>query len=76
LHVWGRKDFESPKILLMKEGYKMNLMMRLFKEEDGQGMTEYALIIGIIAVVLIGTLALFKDKLVTIFEGITNSTEV
>ncbi len=54
----------------------MNLMMRLFKEEDGQGMTEYALIIGIIAVVLIGTLALFKDKLVTIFEGITNSTEV
>lgn len=60
----------------MKEGKKMNLMMRLFKEEDGQGMTEYALIIGIIAVVLIGTLALFKDKLVTIFEGITNSTEV
>jgi pilus assembly protein Flp/PilA len=61
---------------MKKEGTKMNLMMRLFKEEEGQGMTEYALIIGIIAVVLIATLGLFKDKLISIFEGITNSTKV
>jgi len=54
----------------MKEGYKMNLMMRLFKEEDGQGMTEYALIIALVAVLLIGSVVIFKDKIKAVFEGI------
>jgi pilus assembly protein Flp/PilA len=54
-----------------KEGIIMNLMMRLFKEEEGQGMTEYALIIAGIAVLLIGTLAIFKDKIVAVFNSMT-----
>lgn len=37
----------------------MEIMRRLFKEEEGQGMIEYALILGIIAV-----------GIVTIFPGI------
>jgi hypothetical protein len=45
-------------LLIMKEGKKMNLMMRLFKEEDGQGMTEYALIIALVAVLLIGSVVI------------------
>ncbi|WP_422485338.1 Flp family type IVb pilin [Gudongella sp. DL1XJH-153] len=31
----------------------MNLIMRLWKDEEGQGTVEYALIIGLIAIVLI-----------------------
>ena len=48
----------------------MNLMMRLFKEEEGQGMTEYALIIGFVAVALIATMIAFRGKIATFFEGI------
>jgi len=44
--------------------------MRLFKEEDGQGMTEYALIIALVAVLLIGSVVIFKDKIKAVFEGI------
>lgn len=54
----------------------MELVKRLMKEEAGQGMTEYGLIIGIVSVVLIGVLVLFRDKLKGIFESITNSTQV
>lgn len=51
-------------------------MLRLLEEEEGQGMTEYALIISLIAVVLIGTLVAFKEKVITIYEGIMNNTNV
>jgi pilus assembly protein Flp/PilA len=49
----------------------MNLMMRLFKEEEGQGMTEYALIIGFVAVALIITMVAFKDKIKAFFDGLS-----
>ncbi|MDR5658934.1 Flp family type IVb pilin [Serpentinicella sp. ANB-PHB4] len=54
----------------------MKLFKRLWKEEAGQGMTEYGLIIGIISVVLITVLVAFRGKLTEIFESITNSTEI
>lgn len=54
----------------------MDLVKRLIFDEKGQGMTEYGLIIGIVSVVLIGVLVLFREKLKSIFDSITNSTEV
>ena len=57
----------------MKEGKKMNLLKKLIKQEDGQGMTEYALIIGFVAVALIVTMIAFKDKIKTFFDGISLS---
>lgn len=50
----------------------MNVLKRLWKEEEGQGMTEYGLIVGVVSVALIVTLVALKDKLVAIFQGITN----
>lgn len=47
----------------------MELMKRLAKEESGQGLTEYGLIIALIAVLLIGTLTTFKDKIAGVFDG-------
>jgi pilus assembly protein Flp/PilA len=52
---------------LKKEGKKMNAMIRLYKEEDGQGMTEYALIIALVVVLLIGSVVAFREKIVGFF---------
>jgi pilus assembly protein Flp/PilA len=52
------------------------MFLRLWEDESGQAMTEYGLIIGLIAVALIGVLVLFKDKLAAIFTNITDNTEL
>ena len=51
----------------------MNLMMRLFKEEEGQGMTEYALIVGLIALAAVITMGLFGDAISAKFTEVTTS---
>ena len=41
-------------------------------EEEGQGMAEYALVLGVIAVGVIATLILFGDEIIIKFEEVTN----
>lgn len=48
----------------------MNLFMRLFKEEEGQGLVEYALIIGLISIVIIFFGQDIGDAIGKIFETI------
>lgn len=48
----------------------MELVKRLMKEEEGQGMTEYGLIIGIVAVFLITALITMRGNIAALFEGI------
>jgi pilus assembly protein Flp/PilA len=43
---------------------------KLFKNESGQGMVEYGLILGLIAVLIIGTLSLIGDELLAMFQTI------
>lgn len=51
----------------------MSKIKSFFKDESGQGMTEYALIIALVAILLVATLGLFKDALVNEFTTITNA---
>jgi pilus assembly protein Flp/PilA len=44
-----------------------NKLMGLIKDEQGQGMTEYGLIIGLIAVALVAGLGIFKDNIAAVF---------
>jgi len=44
---------------------------RLWTEEDGQGMTEYGLIIALVAVLLITALVTLKDKIAAVFQGVS-----
>ncbi len=46
----------------------MKKFMSFLKDEDGQGMVEYAIIIGCIAVAAIIILVAMKDKIKNLFE--------
>jgi pilus assembly protein Flp/PilA len=46
-----------------------NKLMGLIKEEQGQGMTEYGLVLGLIAVAAVGALVLLRDEIVTMYNN-------
>jgi pilus assembly protein Flp/PilA len=46
---------------------------RLFRHDRGQGLVEYALIIALVAVVVIGILILLGPAIGSIFSNIKNS---
>ncbi|WP_156290352.1 Flp family type IVb pilin [Oceanobacillus salinisoli] len=49
----------------------LNKIKGLFAEEQGQGMTEYGLVLGVIAVGVIGLLVMFRGQIMSMFESIT-----
>lgn len=51
----------------------VDYLMARFKSKKGQGMVEYGLIIGLVAVALIVGLGLMKDQLVAVFTNITTA---
>jgi pilus assembly protein Flp/PilA len=48
----------------------MKKIKALFTEEQGQGMTEYGLVLGIIAVAVVGALALLRGQIVDMFDKV------
>ena len=46
----------------------MNLVTRFWNDESGQGLTEYALIIAIVAVALIAVLIIFRNNIGRVFD--------
>jgi len=48
-----------------------NMAMRLLREEDGQGIVEYGLIIAAVAIAAIVAVWAFGDKIVTFFNGLS-----
>jgi len=62
-------DFKNNK--KYQGGKKMlNLVKRLVKEEEAQGLTEYALILGGIVIAVVFTLISIGGKVAAIFEGV------
>ncbi|NLN06641.1 MAG: Flp family type IVb pilin [Firmicutes bacterium] len=53
-----------------------NMLARFLADESGQGMTEYALILALIAIVVIGALGLLGGKIKEVFENITDELDV
>lgn len=49
------------------------LISRLMKEEDGQGMAEYGLILALVAIVVIGALTLLGGNLNGILSNVANT---
>jgi pilus assembly protein Flp/PilA len=52
------------------------MMLRLLREDDGATAIEYGLIAGLVAVVVIGALAMTGNSLQMIFTGISESLQV
>ncbi len=48
-------------------------VVRLFDEEEGQGLTEYALILALIAIVAIAALTLLGGKVTSALSTVGNS---
>ncbi len=57
LHSWG----------------EVHMLERLFSRDRGQGLVEYALIIALVAIVVIGTLILLGPQIASIFKNISNN---
>lgn len=53
----------------------MNMLMKLFRDEEGQGLVEYALIIVLVSIVVIVALRALGVTVTGVFEDInTNMT--
>jgi len=51
----------------------MNLLRRLFREEDGQAITEYALLIGLVMLVVIVAITGLGTKIRDVFQSLIDS---
>ncbi|MDQ0902284.1 MULTISPECIES: Flp family type IVb pilin [unclassified Paenibacillus] len=49
-----------------------NKIKGLLTEEQGQGMTEYGLVLGVIAVGVVGILFALKGNILTLFNRVNN----
>jgi pilus assembly protein Flp/PilA len=55
----------------MKELKPMVLKIKnLLVEEKGQGMTEYGLVLGLIAVAVVATLVLLRAEIIKMFDNV------
>ena len=50
-------------------------MLSILKDENGQGMVEYGLIIGLVAVALIAALLIFAPKIAGVFDRAGNKLD-
>ena len=53
----------------------LTALKRLVKEEQGQGMAEYGLILALVAVVVIGALVSLGPAIAEKFRGVTETLE-
>lgn len=49
------------------------LLTRLWRNEDGQDLAEYALLVALIALVVIGAVTLLGTNIRTVFNNIANA---
>lgn len=51
------------------------LLKSLWSDESGQGMTEYALILALVAVAIIAIVIAFRNQIAAVFTNATNTLQ-
>ena len=68
----SRRSAQKPCRTIKVRGIK-EMLVRLFSRDRGQGLVEYALIIALVAIVVIGTLILLGPQIASIFKNVSNN---
>ena len=53
----------------------MDLFKKLYSDEEGQGLTEYALIIALISVAVVFVIIIFRNQIKSVFTTATNTMQ-
>ncbi len=53
----------------------LNKLKALVKEEKGQGMTEYGLVLGIIAIAVVTVLGLLRTEIIAMFNEVLDTVQ-
>lgn len=53
----------------------LNKWKQLVTEEQGQGMTEYGLVLGLIAVAVVGILVTLRDEIKNIYQAAVDAVK-
>ncbi len=53
----------------------MEILRRLFKDEEGQGLIEYVLIVGLIALIAVGAILFAGNQIRDIWNAITDKLD-
>jgi pilus assembly protein Flp/PilA len=53
----------------------LNKMKNLVVAEEGQGMTEYGLVLGVIAIAVVGVLVTMRTKIVGLFNNANDALD-
>jgi Flp pilus assembly pilin Flp len=51
------------------------LLMNFVRDDSGQDLAEYALLLVLIGVALVGAIGLFKDQIIAAFDRVTGELE-
>lgn len=54
---------------------KLNLMQRLWSEDSGQDIAEYAVMLAVILVLVVGTVRLIGSNANTVFSNVASSIQ-
>lgn len=72
-------DRESSPLLLIRsmqfllEAWDPSHLRAVLTDESGQDMSEYAVLIGLVALAVIASMVLLGESISSVFEGITSS---
>ena len=69
----GILDAGNYRLNLKEEFIKMKLLKRLFREEEGASMVEYALLVALIAVVVLAALGPLGTAIRALFQRVTGN---